>query len=119
VAALQNEGLAGLGVTAAKFTPTSSTHAGAECIGARFEVTDRAAFEPVRLGVAIARALRDLYPDAWHADKLDKIIGNKPITDAILDRRPLADIESLWSTDLEAFRAKRKKYFLYPDDVPR
>jgi beta-N-acetylhexosaminidase len=108
-----------LAVEPATFTPTSSVHAGAECKGVRLEVTDRAAFEPVRLGIAIARALRDLYPDAWHADKLDKIIGNKPVTDAILERQPIADIESLWSSDLEGFRGKRKKYLLYPDDPSR
>jgi uncharacterized protein YbbC (DUF1343 family) len=118
VSALTSESLAGLSVTSARFTPTSSTYAGEECLGARFDVTDRAAFEPVRLGVAIARALRDLYPDAWHADKLDKIIGNRAITSAILDRQPIADIESLWSADLDAFRNKRKKYFLYAEDAP-
>jgi hypothetical protein len=37
------------------------------------------------------------------------------VTEAILDRRPLADIESLWSAELELFRGKRKKYLLYPD----
>jgi uncharacterized protein YbbC (DUF1343 family) len=117
--ALQNEGLAGVTITPAKFTPASGLYADTACTGVRFEVTDRAAFEPVRLGVTLARVLRDLYPDAWHADKLDKIIGNRAITDAILDRQPLADIESLWSADLDAFRAKRKKYLLYPDDPPR
>jgi uncharacterized protein YbbC (DUF1343 family)/CubicO group peptidase (beta-lactamase class C family) len=116
VAALQSERLAGLTVVPTQFTPTSSTYAGTECTGARLEVTDRMAFEPVRLGIVIARALRELYPDDWHADKLDKIIGNKPITDAILDRQPLADIEALWGADLEAFRGKRKKYFLYPPE---
>jgi uncharacterized protein YbbC (DUF1343 family) len=119
VAALQSDGLAGVAIEPAKFTPTSSSYAGSECTGAHLEVTDRAAFEPVRLGIAIARSLGELYPDAWHADKLDKIIGNRPITDAILERQPLADIESLWSADLDAFRSKRKKYFLYPEDAPR
>src|SRR5262249_18604641 len=102
----------------ARFTPASSTHAGEECTGVHLTVTDRAAFEPVRLGIAIAHTLRQLYPDAWHADKLDKIIGNRPVTDAILDGHPAADIRALWSADVEMFRNRRKKYFLYPDESP-
>src|SRR5262249_32539892 len=39
VAALQGEGLAGVAITPAKFTPTSSSYAGSECTGAHLEVT--------------------------------------------------------------------------------
>jgi uncharacterized protein YbbC (DUF1343 family) len=93
----------------------SGPHARHECFGVRLEVTDRAAFEPVRTGIAIALALRTLYADAWHTDKLGEIIGSDAVTSAILDGRPLADIEALWKTSLEAFVAKRKKYLLYAD----
>jgi uncharacterized protein YbbC (DUF1343 family) len=115
-AALVDEALPGVAITEARFTPTSSIYAGEECRGARFEVTDRSAFDPVRLGVAMARALAELYPNAWHSDKLDKIIGNRAVTDAILARRPPSEIEAIWTGELDLFRAKRKKYFLYPDE---
>jgi uncharacterized protein YbbC (DUF1343 family) len=116
---MEVEPLAGVRVTPTHFTPTSSTHAGQECAGVHLEVTDRTAFEPVRLGLTLARTLRELYPDDWHADKLDKIIGNRPVTDALLDKQPLADVEALWTGDLDAFRSKRRKYFLYPEDLAR
>jgi uncharacterized protein YbbC (DUF1343 family) len=112
---LQAELLAGVAFTPARFTPASSIYAGEECIGVRMEVTDRATFEPVRLGIALARSLREVYPDAWRTDKLDNIIGNSAVTEAILNKEPLTDIESLWLADLDLFRARRRKYFLYPD----
>jgi 1-acyl-sn-glycerol-3-phosphate acyltransferase len=112
---LQAAGLTGITFSRAGFTPVSGPHARHECFGVRLEVTDRAAFEPVRTGIAIALALRTLYADAWHTDKLGEIIGSDAVTSAILDGRPLADIEALWKTSLEAFVAKRKKYLLYAD----
>ena len=89
VAALRERRARGVGFRQAKFTPTSSIYAGAECTG----VASRSPIGPRSSRCAPASPsparLRDLYPDAWHADKLDQIIGNKPVTEAILDRRPL------------------------------
>ncbi len=114
--ALQVAGLAGVTFEPVEFTPRANTYAGQSCHGARIEVKSRAAFEPIRTGIAIALALRQLYPDAWHADKMNQIIGNATVTDAILASRPLEEIESLWSSELAAFRQKREKYLLYPSD---
>jgi uncharacterized protein YbbC (DUF1343 family)/CubicO group peptidase (beta-lactamase class C family) len=114
-AALQAQGLAGVVFTSAHFTPEKSVYAGEGCHGVRIEVIDRAAFDPIRMGIAIASSLQELYENDWHSDKLDQIVGNKMVTDAILARRPLAEIEALFSKDLDVFRNKRKKYFLYPD----
>jgi uncharacterized protein YbbC (DUF1343 family) len=115
VESLRSAGLAGVEFTPASFTPESGTYAGHACRGVHLAVTDRAAFEPVRTGVAIALALRGIYPASWHADKLGEIVGSDAVTRAILDGQPLGDIEALWKTNLEAFAAKRKKYLLYAD----
>jgi uncharacterized protein YbbC (DUF1343 family) len=112
---LKAEPLGGVTFSTTEFTPTSSNHAGRPCKGVRIVVTDRAGFEPVRTGVAIARALQELYPSAWKPEKLNGIIANRAVTHAILNGRPLADIESIWKADLEAFRNRRKKYLLYTD----
>jgi uncharacterized protein YbbC (DUF1343 family) len=76
-------------------------------------VTDRAAFEPVRTGIALALELRRAYPQAWQPGRLDDIVGNSTVTRAILELRPLLEIEELWRADLQAFLAKRDKYLLY------
>ena len=51
----------------------------------------------------------------WKTDRLNGIIANRGVTDAILSGRPLTDIEALWKTDLDSFRNRRKKYLLYAD----
>jgi uncharacterized protein YbbC (DUF1343 family) len=114
--ALQDAKLAGVVFEPVEFTPKSSTYAGQSCRGVKLAVSDRAVFEPVRTGIAIALSLRTLYPDAWHPDKLNQIVGNAAVTDAILAGRSLQDIEAMWASDLAAFRQKREKYLLYPSD---
>jgi uncharacterized protein YbbC (DUF1343 family) len=112
---LAAESLEGVAFASTQFTPAASTYAGKECTGVRLTVTDRAGFEPIRTGVAIARALLELYPTSWKPDKLNGIIANRSVTNAILNGRPLSDIESMWKADLDSFRNRRKKYLLYAD----
>jgi uncharacterized protein YbbC (DUF1343 family) len=112
---LAAESLEGVAFASTQFTPAASNYAGKECTGVRLTVTDRAGFEPIRTGVAIARALLELYPTSWKPDKLNGIIANRGVTNAILNGRPLSDIESMWKADLDAFRNRRKKYLLYAD----
>jgi uncharacterized protein YbbC (DUF1343 family) len=77
-------------------------------------VADRAVFEPVRTGLAIALALRKLYGKDWDGARLRRMVGDPMVAQAILDRRPLVEVEALYKDDLDAFRAKRAKYLLYP-----
>jgi len=105
--------LPGIRFSEAQFTPRSGTYARETCHGVRIAVTDRATFEPVRTGVAIALELRRRYPEAWHPERLDDLLGNAEVTRAILDLRPLDEIQDLWRADLQAFRVKRDKYLLY------
>jgi uncharacterized protein YbbC (DUF1343 family) len=112
---LRSESLPGVAFASTQFTPTASAYAGKDCTGIRLAVTDRAGFEPIRTGLAIAQALHELYPSTWKPDRLNGIIANRSITNAILSGRPLADIEAMWKPDLDAFRNRRKKYLLYAD----
>jgi uncharacterized protein YbbC (DUF1343 family)/CubicO group peptidase (beta-lactamase class C family) len=114
--ALDDAKLDGVVFAPTDFTPRQTVYSGQLCHGVRLEVRDRQHFAPVRTGIAIALALRRLYPDAWHADRLNQIVGNAAVTDAILAEKPLADIEAMWSAELAAFRDKREKYLLYPHE---
>ena len=76
-------------------------------------MTDRARFEPVTTGLAIARALHKLHPRVWELAKLDRLLVH-PDTIAALERGlPLAAIVDTYGDELAAFRAKREKYLLY------
>ena len=106
--------LAGVSFEATSFTPQANPYSGSLCQGVRLRVDSRASFEPVRTGIAIAIALRKLFREQWNASRLHRMIGDPVVTAAILKPSSLAEIEALFKDDLDAFRAKRRKYLLYP-----
>jgi len=116
VATLQGYDLAGVTFSTARFKPNAnaSVYPGKDCSGVSLRVTDRALFEPVRTGIALALSLRRLHPAQWKTARLHEIIGQPAVTQAILALRPLSEIEALYADELEAFRSKRQKYLLYP-----
>jgi uncharacterized protein YbbC (DUF1343 family) len=114
--ALAGESLGGVSITPAAFTPASDRYAGRECRGVRLRVVDRSSFEPVRTGLAIARALRRAYAGAWEFDKLNRLLVHPAAMSAIDRGLPLDDVVATYRVELDAFTAKRQKYLLY---VPR
>ncbi len=113
-AELTGAGLDGVAFAGTDFTPSANPYRATPCHGVGLRVTDRISFEPVRTGVAIALALRKLYRGPWNATRLHRMLGDPVATAAVLHSRPLPEVEALWQRDLEAFRAKRRKYLLYP-----
>jgi uncharacterized protein YbbC (DUF1343 family) len=77
-------------------------------------VENRTTFEPVRAGIAIAIAIRKLFRNDWDCARLHKMIGDPDVAAAICEPRRLAEVEALFRDELDAFRAKRLKYLLYP-----
>ena len=118
-AGLVSDAFRGVTVEPAEFTPTSGTHLGERCHGVRLRIVDRAQFEPVRAGLALAAKLAELYPKEWNPARLNEMIGNRAVTQAILAGQTLTDIEALFSGDLSAFRERRTRYLLYPPCNPR
>ena len=60
---LNQPGLEGVIFRPTGFTPLTSKHAGQACGGVQLHVTDRARFQPLRVGVHLLAACRDLFPD--------------------------------------------------------
>jgi uncharacterized protein YbbC (DUF1343 family) len=106
-------GLPGVTFAATSFTPMANPHARVSCAGVKLSVVDRAIFQPVRTGLAVAVTLRKLFPKQWDTGRLHGMIGDPAVTSAILAGKDLASIELLYQGDLDAFRAKRSKYLLY------
>ena len=73
-AALTKEDLPGVRFVPCRQTPTSSTFKGKECDGVQILVDDWSRFRPVRTGMALACALRKLYPDDWKVDGYDRLL---------------------------------------------
>jgi uncharacterized protein YbbC (DUF1343 family) len=76
-------------------------------------VTDRARFEPVRTGLAVARELRRLYPREWEFEKLDRQLVHRGAMGAIDAGLPVSSIVDTFRAELAAFLEKREKYLLY------
>jgi uncharacterized protein YbbC (DUF1343 family) len=93
--------------------PTENRYKGVLLPRRSLRLENRAVFDPVRTGMAMALALRKLHGKDWDAARLRRMLGDPAVAQAILDLRPLSEIEALFKDDLDAFRAKRAKYLLY------
>ncbi len=112
-AAVAAEELPGVGFAAENFVPDADRYAHQRCSGIHVTVHDRAQFEPVRTGLAIARAIRRLYAREWEFQKLDRLLVDAEAMRAIDSGLPLASIVDTYRNDLAAFASKREKYLLY------
>jgi uncharacterized protein YbbC (DUF1343 family) len=112
-AATAAEGLAGVVIVPETFTPSADRYAGQRCGGIHLTVRDRARFEPVQAGLAIARELRRLYPSQWELGKLDRLLVHPEAIRAIEAGLPLDAIVDTYRSELALFMTKREKYLLY------
>ncbi len=110
---LNAAGIAGVRFVPVRFTPTSSKFVGQACGGVNILITDRARFDPLRTGLEIARQLRTLHPKEWDAPAYDRLLANRRVLDAVLEAKPVAEIEALWQPDLDEFLRRRAQFLLY------
>ena len=107
------------------FQPTFQKHAGKLCGGAQIHVTDREKFRPFKTGVAVVKAIHDLYPTrfAWKQPPyeyeykkmpVDILAGTDRLRQDIENGVSLSRIEAWWREECLEFDKKiRKKYLLY------
>ena len=93
---------------------TPSVFEGEECGGVSIEVTNARTVEPVRVGLAIAVALRKLYPTDWKGAGVMTLLGNKQVFEAIMRGDEVPKIVTLYEKDLESFGKRRGPFLLYP-----
>jgi hypothetical protein len=79
----------------------------------KIAIADRAVFEAVRTGLALAKALAALYPD-WHVGDLEKLVQEPRLVDAVKAGAALDSLVTIAEADLPAWRSKRDKYLIYP-----
>jgi uncharacterized protein YbbC (DUF1343 family)/CubicO group peptidase (beta-lactamase class C family) len=112
-AALNSTDLPGVRFVPVKLTPTTSVHAKKECGGVQIIVTDWAKLNPLRTGLTVAVALRDLSPEEWETKSYDRLLVHKASFDAFKAGKSVAEIERGWAADLKTFRDRRKPFLLY------
>ncbi len=124
VAELDNFDFKGVAFRHVFFRPTFQKCAGHICGGVQIHVTDREAFTPVIVGIAMLKTAYDMYPEhfEWKKDPYEYVFDINPIdvvcgTDKIRKQfesgASLHQIESGWNDGLAAFASARKPYLIY------
>ena len=122
--ALNGAGVQGAHFRAVNFEPTFQKHARLACGGCQIHVTDRAAFAPVKAGVAIIRECYGEAPEAfawrdppyeYEHDKMpiDILAGSPTLRQEIEEQVPLDDIVASWREGVAEFAEIREPYLLY------
>jgi uncharacterized protein YbbC (DUF1343 family) len=107
------------------FQPTFQKHAGKVCGGAQIHVSQREKFKPFKTGVAIIKAVHDLYPEhflwreppyEYEIEKfpIDILAGTDRLRKEIEKGEKLDRMEDWWQEECSQFnKLIRKKYLIY------
>lgn len=107
------------------FQPTFQKHSGKLCGGAQIHVTERDKFRPFKTGVAILKAVHDLYPEdflwkqppyEYEAEKMpiDILAGTDRIRKEIEAGEDIERMEQWWKAQCSLFHKKvTRKFMMY------
>lgn len=123
---LEADNLPGVIFRPAWFRPPFQKFAGTDCGGVQLHVTDRRAFRPVRTGLAVLAALRELSGTrfAWRTEvyefvtdrpAIDLLFGSARERVAMEAGRPWPEIAAAWEPEEAEFRHRRMPYLMYSD----
>ena len=110
---LNARNISGVRFVSTSFTPTTSNYAGQRCEGVNMVVTERNALDSPELGIELASAMRKLYPDQWHMERLIELVVNQSVYDAIAQGEDPRRIAQDWQPRLDEFEQLRQKYLIY------
>ncbi len=112
--ALNARFLPGVRFVAVDFTPRPPyPFADQLCHGIELLVTDRNVLDTPELGLEIAAALHKQYGDEFQLNKIDTLLANRSVLDALLADHDPQRIAEDWQEGLQDFEARRKAYLLY------
>jgi len=113
--AAEQLGLPGVHFREAYFAPTFSKFQGKTIGGVQIHVHDRAAYDPVRTGVALLVTAKKVWSGfTWRSDNwIDKLTGSTLVRTMIDAGADADEVVAGWQEELAAFRNMRKKYLAY------
>jgi len=120
---MNNLNLAGVKFRPIYFKPYYMPKANQELQGVQIHVTDFSKINLTEIQFRFMEVNHKLYPKhdllALAADRyqmFDKVCGTNKIREAFMSNYKFEDIKALWSKDVEAFKQKSAKYYLYNCD---
>ncbi|MFE6737702.1 exo-beta-N-acetylmuramidase NamZ family protein [Streptomyces tubercidicus] len=107
--------LPGVHFREAYFAPTFSKFQGKTIGGVQLHVHDRAAFDPVRTGIALLVTAKRVWPGfAWRPDHgIDRLTGSSTVRTMIDAGAGPDEIVAAWQQGLKRFRTVRRRYLRY------
>jgi uncharacterized protein YbbC (DUF1343 family)/CubicO group peptidase (beta-lactamase class C family) len=112
---LNRRDLPGVRFYAVTFMPEKPyPYGGQRCGGVRILVTDRNVLDGPELGVEIASALHRFYQEQFHVQKMNHLLVNRSVLDAIDAGDDPEHISEGWRAALKAFEQKRQAALIYP-----
>ena len=108
----------------AYFEPSFSEFTGQTCAGVQLHITDREAFTPVIVGIAMVKTAHDMYPNEfqWRQNEyeyefgknaFDVVCGSDTIRKAIEAGESLETVQAAWIPKLEEFKQVRSEFLRY------
>ena len=110
---LNARNISGVRFVAVSFTPSTSSYAGQKCAGVNIIPIERNALDAPELGIELASALRKLYPEQFHMEKMIDLLLNQSAYDALVRGDDPRRIAEEWREPLEKFQQLRQKYLIY------
>ena len=121
---LRNLDLPGVHFRPCGFRPTFQKHAEVTCGGVQIHVRDRRTFRPVITGVAIVKAIYELYPGdfrwkdppyeyVFDKNPFDVVAGTASLRAQIEQQASLEQIQESWQVPLNDFQRYRESYLIY------
>jgi uncharacterized protein YbbC (DUF1343 family) len=107
--------LPGLRFVPLRLTPAASVYKGKECGGVQIIVDDWSRFQPVRSGLAIACALRRIYPNNWQVDRYDALLAHRATVQGVMGGTSWRELEAAWQPELKDWATRRRAYLLYSE----
>ncbi|HXX01723.1 MAG TPA: DUF1343 domain-containing protein, partial [Candidatus Acidoferrales bacterium] len=110
---LNARAIAGVRFVPVTFSPTASAYSGQECQGVNIVVTDRNGFDAPELGIELAAALHKLYAADFKLEKIQGLLVNQSVYEALAEGEDPRRIAQDWQEGLEKFEKVREKYLIY------
>ena len=110
---LNARNISGVRFVPTSFTPSSSWYSSQRCEGVNLVLLDRNALDSPELGVELASAVHKLYPDQFLLEKMNDLLLNQSVLDAIGGGQDPRRIAEDWRESLEGFQQIRQKYLIY------
>jgi len=110
---LNRRQIAGVRFVPVRFTPVAGPYANQLCAGVNLLITRRNGLDSPELGLELASALHRLYPKDFKMERMNDILGNQAVFDAVVRGEDPRRIAEDWRESLAAFQRLREKYLFY------